>query len=667
MADPDIQTAIRHALRYIAASQAADGGFVSWSSPKRRPAEPAVTYRTGFVPAQILAALSSCHDPTAQTIRAKAARFLLTQRSQFWSFNYWDRASLAATRLPYPDDLDDTFCALSALWLHDQSLLDASALAGMTKVLLATESQPGGPYKTWLVSKNAPARWHDIDIVANANVAYFLSLAANPLPQLTTYMTQAIDQGALISAYYPGKLPVMYFLARACQDEPAKKQLAQHILKLRSRGHLQTPHKTAMAVTALLHLGRSDVKAAIGYLLSAQRPDGSWPAEAFCLDPKRDGKVYYCSAPALTTALVVEALLRYGQIKQSQAQAIISESSLLQKQLLHAAQKELQPLNPLLRKQTLLELRNQTSGRNGQEIMLLPQTFYRSLRQSTPLADELFIDLSLANAYGWLAYTIYDDFLDDEGNPRRLSVANVVLRRSLQAFMRALPDNKQFQQVVLQTFDTIDAANHWELTQCRFAVTGDVIIIETLPRYGSLHRLADRSLGHALSPLAVLAAQGISLTSPAGRHVLLALKHYIIARQLNDDAHDWRSDLMAGRITAVVAQLLQELAVPVGKQQLSLLIPQAEKQFWHTTLPIICERIAYHGRLSRRALKQSRLLADNNPLLALLDRIDASVKETQATLKQTEVFVRAYQATDTPVASRLSNESSAAETQPEEG
>jgi hypothetical protein len=57
------------------------------------------------------------------------------------------------------------------------------------------------------------------------------------------------------------------------------------------------------------------------------------------------------------------------------------------------------------------------------EIVLLPLVFAQACR----FADEYQIlpQLSLANMFGWIAYTIYDDFLDEEGSPKNLSIANI--------------------------------------------------------------------------------------------------------------------------------------------------------------------------------------------------------------------------------------------------
>src|SRR5882762_7259741 len=107
------------------------------------------------------------------------------------------------------------------------------------------------------------------------------------------------------------------------------------------------------------------------------------------------------------------------------------------------------------------------------------------------------------------------------------------MRRSLALFFAALPKDHDFQAFVEQTFDTIDSANAWELAHCRFPASEQTITITQLPDYGNLAKLAERSLGHTLSPLAILAASNVPIAAKDFTQTQKALRHYLIARQLN--------------------------------------------------------------------------------------------------------------------------------------
>lgn len=633
--------AIGRALGYLKSRQQADGSFLSYSSPRQVPFKPRYTYATTFTPALILAALHNIEHPDAMAVRGSIATLLLGQKSTRWSFNYWLRNSNMADTLPYPDDLDDTFCALSALWLYDPSLIDQTALANTVKLLIATESRVGGPYRTWLAGHNSDAAWRDIDLAVNANIAYFLSLVSNIVPNLAALMDEAIEQEQYTSPYYPNEYPVLYYLSRAYRG--AKKQmLAGHILHRRQAdGSWGAPLHTALAVTSLVRLGQPVPQLALEALLAQQQADGSWPAAAFCLDPTRGKTRYFNGSPALTTAFVAEALHAAHQTTPKPA---VHQPAPNHKpnRIMTAARAELTALDHGIRNITLDALSRIAASTNGNEITQLPRLFYKSLKAPEPLPARLFTDLSLANLYGWTAYTIYDDFLDGEGQTRLLSSANILMRRSAQAFERALPGNAAFSTYVRGTFDTIDAANAWEVTHCRATVSHDSIKIPKLPDYKNLDRLAERSLGHALTPMGILAALGMPVGSRAARSIVSALRHYLIARQLNDDAHDWRTDLMAGRLTFVLTTTLQLLQAQPSEYALNALLPKIERTFWTQALTESCKHITTHIGLGRQALLKCPFLLPRNILEQLLDGIEAANNKTRASITQAEQFLQAY-------------------------
>jgi hypothetical protein len=246
-----------------------------------------------------------------------------------------------------------------------------------------------------------------------------------------------------------------------------------------------------------------------------------------------------------------------------------------------------------------------------------------------------------------MAYTIYDSFLDNEGDPRTLSTANVALRYSVERFRQALPDNTAFQQYTAEVFDTIDSANAWELIHCRAQVDGNTITIASPPPYTRTLGLAYRSLGHTLTPLAVLAASGVKLNDRHTKRVSLALRHYIAARQLNDDMHDWQQDLQKGIITYVVARLLKETGVKPGTHKLSKLIPVMQRQFWHNTLPSMCQIATRHTELARMNAGASRLLTPDNLITKLTARIDRIVQKTLKEQSDAQAFLAAY--SDKPI------------------
>jgi hypothetical protein len=595
----------------------------------------------------MLAALSGVEVAGKRPVCDRLARFLVEQRSAGWSFNYWAKTAAERRTQPYPDDLDDTFCALIGLLAYNPSLVDEAALAKIVKLLLATETATGGPYRTWLVPPTAPKVWLDSDLAVNSNIAYFLSLVSKPLPNLNHLMGRAVIDNELLSAYYPSPHPLAYYLARAYQG-PQRAKLTKLVRQL-----LHNPKATALeralCLTALMKLGENQrLDSGLASLLALQQPDGCWPAAAFCIDPARDGQPYYHGAPVLTTAFALETLRLYldKQAKPAKTKPTIKRRSgqTLQTKILNLAEWQCQSLAPELRDGTLKQLNRVAAGANGPEIMLLPYRFNQTLAKPlAAAADNFFAALGLANLYGWLAYSIYDDFLDDEGKPAMLPLANVAMRNSLSCFAAALPGDQAFLTLVRQTFDKIDGANAWELANCRWACQGgQVLANQLLPDYGDLSKLAERSLGHSLTPLAVLLARGFQPDSQAHQQVQQALAHYLIARQLNDDAHDWQDDIRAGQITYVVGTILSGLNLEPGKHALDKLLPKMQQQFWHHSLPLVCEEMRRQANLSRQAMLRSSILEPTNVISSLLDAIDKSIDDTLAKQTQARGFLKHY-------------------------
>lgn len=620
----------QRALAYVATQQRTDGGFTGESSPQPSPWQPDYSYQTTFLPALMLTSLS--HVPGATDICNKLATFLQKQRSEDWSFNYWSKSAPERKTMPYPDDLDDTFCALIGLYSHDPQIITPAVLATMVKLLLATETNVGGPYRTWLVGQKENPRWQDVDLAVNANVAYFVSLVSGPLPNLQKLFASAITTHQYNSPYYPSVYPVWYYLARSVTG-PERTTLAQHISQHANENELQTPMDVALLANSLLQLqpDHKQIPHLIRSLRTTQLPDGSWSAAAFCIDPARYKQQHFHGSPVLTTAFVLEALARYEQSlpKPTKPRQHPKRERQLQQRIIQLAHQQIQRLGPNSKKPTLRMLQALVASDITHEITLLPYYFAQSLAQPDPSPpdEQFFVWLGLANVYGWMAYSIYDDFLDDEGRPNQLSTANFALRQSLVSFQTALPSDV-FYDKVIQTFNTIDEANSWEVTYCRFTVKSGVITICELPAYGRRQKLAERSLGHCLTPLAVLLAHGYSLRDPAVMAFEQAFQQYLIARQLNDDAHDWKEDIERGHITYVAATLLKDTGLTTGQHKLAKILPQLEAQFWHTTLPSICETMQQHVTKGQKLLRQSGLVSEDSILAKLFTGLERSIAET---------------------------------------
>jgi hypothetical protein len=630
-------------LAYLRSQQRADGGFDSFSGSHQRPFTAEFTYNSTFGPAIILHALAGIAE--AAHIREPLAAWLLAQKSPNWSFNYWAADAPERTERPYPDDLDDTFCALAALYRHDAKLVGADALGTVVRLLLATESQVGGPYRTWLVPPEADGHWKDVDVAVNCNVAYFLQMVAHELPNLSSYIEQVITERRLSSPYYPNIFPLWYYATRAYHGTAAA-QLRTHMLQRRGGGHWGTPLRTALAVSALRQVaGGEPYDEAIGYLLRTQQPDGSWPAEAFCIDPARDGKKYYGGSPALTTALVLEALHAGMPADPPAAAASAAQNdhaaAELHTSIVARALTECRGLPGDALQQTLASsVERMVRGVHGRDIVLWPLAASRSLA-GPPTPSNTLTRLGLANLYGWTAYTIYDDILDGDGDNRLLPAANTAMRLAERSFLAAVRTGA-YHDFVRRAFQRVDAANAWEAAQCRFTISAGSITVSHIPNYGRGQQLAERSFGHLLAPVAVLAARGILPDDHRTKHLLDGMQHYLIARQLGDDLRDWQEDLRAGTCTFVVAELLRTAKVAPAAYKLNELLPRLQHAYGEQILPELSRAIMRHTAAAERACMHSGLLLPDAPLLAPIQAIAELARRQLEEHADAQSFLRAY-------------------------
>jgi hypothetical protein len=649
----EITSIVKYGITLVKNTQREDGSFTSLSRFERDDFLKASSYITTFFASTILSCLSSLGKISGieagisadlKNIQKRAAKFLLDEMNPGGSWNYWSRTAKEWKTMPYPDDLDDTFAALAALQQYDPKLIDGKVLASVAKLLTALEVRVGGPYRTWLVDTNSDEKWKDVDIVANSTIAYFLLLMDVRLPNLDRFMDEAIRENNLVSPYYPGLCQVAYFVARAYRGKH-KEILAGLILAhLEKHGPEITPLERAMAITSLVNLGFAEkIPGRELENLSERIKKEGFKPYAFCIDPLRDGKTSYAGASALTAAFCVEAFAKYSKEKHaaepaSDKTAAMSDRTLFFEKIKTAAKRECETSGKCLGKIALKKIEAVTD----EKIILLAKDFQQSLgKRGSSIPAETIERLSLANLYGWLAYAIYDDFLDDEGNPLLLSAANLFSRKLAEQY--AALDKSIFgaTALLLSIMDEIDEANMWEQINCRIPKDKKGCLPKNLPSFGNYDNLASRSIGHALGPLTIL----LSLGHERGSKEFLAaesfFRHYLIARQLHDDAHDWADDLMRGRITSVGTLILEKYKPESHSSLVADNLPALKKFFWTKTIDDTVAAITSHIAAAHHALEISGVVHPTfmeTALLSLERGAQKALSERDEALKFLEEY-----------------------------
>lgn len=644
------QKAITNGINFLARGQEKDGSFFCLVSTKLDDYKNA-NMTPAIVPTNIvLSSLAHISESDKATrIKQKAAKFLLGEKGQYWSFNYWFRKSDWFKIEPYPDDTDDTFCALAALYEYNPKLFDGEVMAKIVTMLTSCEEKEGGPYDMWLVPPSGRKKWRNIDLVCNSNIAYFLSLQDISLPNPDAFIDTSIDEKDYEFPYnkiYPG----IYFISRFYQGKKKKKMIDLLLKNQETDGKWENPLRTALAISSLINLEgrarRKQLEKGIAYLVKTQNKDGGWEPSSFYFSIHTKEKTLYAGSPFITTALCLEAIHKFSPAKipernlGGQANPKSQKESEIYDKVIENYRRRFSGFSKYFQEKAVAEALKILN--KNKDIVLLPYYFAKSLGRNFNSKflihnSDLLIRLGEANLHGWIAYTIYDDFLDEEGDSKHLSIANVCLRESAEIFGSVAPKTG-FPAFSKNIFDIIDGANMWEIMNCRFdPKKGDYLPAKILhSKTWAGEQLANKSLGHALGPMAVLFALGYGENSAEARGAMRFFKNYIIARQLNDDAHDWEDDLRRGQVNAVGARLLKDT------QNKTRDFEKLRQVFWHKTIVSVCKEILRHTALAKKELKKLSLIKDPAVFMEMLAAIESSAEEALKEREETMKFLKTY-------------------------
>jgi hypothetical protein len=624
-------------LAFLRDQQKADGNFVGKASASLEPFAANRVQPTIFPTMLILDCL---HDVVgAEDIRLRAAKYLEQQVGDQGSWNYWEANSPVRAQQPYPDDLDDTACALAALMRADASWVSGYRLGQFARLLVAAEQQPGGPYNTWLIDTSGAAAWRHIDIAVNANIGYALSLQSVQVSGLTRYIEESLLRNKLQSSYYVGEAPVLYFISRWYRGEYLS-VLRARITDRTTDTSPKTALQQALLLTAGCHVGlpvEMLSKLANGLQKSISRT--AWPAAPLYVDPVYDKRQHYGGSRPLTTAFALEALTAYSN--QVLEPPIVIARKRGVPQLMTAVREDAETITgSRLRHRYLATARRIMQDVAGEQITAPATLTAQAGGWSVP--SEVLNHLNLGSLNGWMAYTVYDDILDGDSQPAEIGVANIALRRSFCHLTAALPEHSDFKDYIASVFDTIDSANDWEQQYGHVTVNDGNLEVTQLPDYKDLSQLASRSLGHSLAACGVMAYEFGSLKHPQVQAMKRFFRHFLIARQLNDDAHDWEADLHAGRLSAVVSLLLADTYRLPHSLVISEELDRLRQQFWQQTITQVSELIAEHITQARHALQL--LDVKSSVFMGWLDALEVSVATALQGRDEALQFMQAYEA-----------------------
>jgi hypothetical protein len=189
----------------------------------------------------------------------------------------------------------------------------------------------------------------------------------------------------------------------------------------------------------------------------------------------------------------------------------------------------------------------------------------------------------------------------------------------------------------------MELALGWEEYVCRKRFVnndGDsvnILIKMEMPDYGTYNVIAEKSIGHALGPLLVLGHCGAATEDAEVVALENMFKHYLIARQLHDDAHDWLDDLKRGQINLAGA-LTIKLAKTEKAVSEKISAGDLQKIFWERAIDEISRKILEHTDCARK-----KIPAGHSVLNHLLEPLEASARKSITERDSVLQFIRVYQ------------------------
>lgn len=601
------------------------------------------TQETVFITAWIARCLTEIKEITAQEICQKAVNFLIKQRKEDYSFNYFkedkDKDKNKNNKNLYPNDLDDTFLAWSVISKIRPSQLTPTAWAKLTKLLIKSETQPGGPYQTWLI-KNPVGKWHDLDPVVNANIHSFLEYHKIHNTNLKNYLEKIVKKQSYKSLYYD------YFTVRSLMAEycnTVKKDLLLNNLKtdLNNQKVKSSIFKTSLLVSSLLknEVNPALVQETIRRLKSCLE-NRRWPLEKLYLEQAGRHKLY-ATSPCLVAAQTALAFQRYElAIKQKVPNNFTlneTDDYILKtfEQIRIIYQKFPQTENCLIHKQ-IDKLEKSSQVKN---ITLLPIYCFKSFDLKN-INNKILAKISLANTLGWLVYGLKDKIIDHQEGGNLLPAIFHGLLNMQKIYTSILPPHALDELYEILEDSELSLIKEQDK---RYDIDKKFQngLYKKINASSTIARAA-QSMPHAFSALAVLYLAGYKQTSQTISCLKIFFINYLAAKQTMDDAHDWLEDLDEKIITPVVEDILaSEQKLGENNRTIEEARENLKKIFWQDRLNGICFLITEHLKQAERSLMEIKDLKDKSYFMDLLDNLKQVVNKTIQEKNTTLEFLRA--------------------------
>lgn len=333
------ERAIRAGLDFLKRTQLPSGEFVTFVARDEKLLIDARHDPSVFATAHVVLSLVACGISETRTLVKSAVQFFLQQQLPGICWKFWPHAHPGFGNIP--PDVDDTSVVSAAL-------RDSGYGSVKNHWILLANRNAAGLFYTWirpsfrhalnLYSWMCPLLWFspnigrkdffhsgeakrdDIDVVVNTNAVCWLSSFPNKTKLAREWILRVLSDGSAATRdrYYQNEEALLYASSR-CYRSSVQGFSGLPILiaekafeKIDSYGSVAgSVQRTALLGSSLAAThGPSDLlDRVVLFLISNQRPDGSWPSEAFYYGGW--SKDYSWGSEALTAAFCLEAICLY--------------------------------------------------------------------------------------------------------------------------------------------------------------------------------------------------------------------------------------------------------------------------------------------------------------------------------------------------------------------
>ncbi|MFA6252322.1 MAG: hypothetical protein WCX74_02900 [Candidatus Paceibacterota bacterium] len=475
--------------------------------------------------------------------------------------------------------------------------INGKEIAKIMKKLGNMEEKEGGPYKD---DKG------QIEIGLNSIIFYLLSALEVEIPNLTELIEDHIRKNDFQSDYIKESLSI-YLISQTYKGKEKEKLVKM----IRERKNEDILDKILRTISLLYLDCENDTPERIDFVDSnIQQLNNSYSIiKNIKSTPELNFSFYH---------KMIEEKREIGKEKEAERQ----DKDMINKIIAKAEQEFSDFPEEFLN--ISLEQIVRTIKKNKDKQMSLMSYYTQKALGKNNIPENEIIELGLMNVFFWTAFIIYDDFWDEdeEAIPKLLPVANAFARKYICYFYSSI-NEKDWHIFFNSTMDNLDMANSWETSNCRAKIAGNKLIVpENIPDYADYSYKFFPSSGHILGPIIILIKSGYDLKSKEVDNFINYFKNYLVAMQINDDAHDWEEDIKRGHISTVVAMMLTEWKKRYPEENKIDLINDIKKLqeiFWFDTLPKSAEIALSFTKKSREELKKIALFEDYSYLERFID------------------------------------------------